>query len=111
MAPDTDISTDGRDRIDELRDPENFEFMESPNGDKIHIVGTGLPTSMLVLGGRQEGRYDEDDEKALCGLVTDFEPVEEIPQDVNGVLDRVCTRCNRQAGYIRNKGKFEEVPL
>jgi len=99
------------DRISELRDPSNFEFMESPKGEKIHIVGTGLPISMLVLGGQSEGRYDDDDQKALCGLVSDFEPVDDLPEDVNRVLDRVCTRCNRQAGYIRNKGKFEEVPL
>jgi hypothetical protein len=101
----------GTDRLDELRDPSNFEFMKSENGEKIHIVGTGLPTSMLVHGGRAEGRYDDDDHKALCGLVSDFEPADEIFEDVNEVLDRVCTRCNRQAGYIRNKGKFKEVPL
>lgn len=97
--------------ISELRDPSNFEFMETPHGSKIHIVGTGLPTSMLVLGGRAEGRYGDEDEKALCGVVADFDPADDVPDDVNGVLDRVCTRCNRQAGYIRNRGKFSEVPL
>jgi len=103
--------TDDRDPIDELRDPENFEFMESASGEKIHIVGTGIPTSMLVRGGRAQGEYDEDDQKALCGLVSDFEATDEVPEDVNGVLERVCTRCNLQANKIRHKGKFKEVPL
>lgn len=97
--------------IDELRDPSNFEFMRTPHGSKIHIVGTGLPESMLVRGGRASGRYSDDAEKALCGVVSEFEPVDVVPDEVNWVLDRVCTRCNRQAHRIRNKGKFEEIPL
>lgn len=99
------------DRISKLRDPSNFEFMRSPSGSKIHIVGTGLAPSLLAMGKKTSGDVPDGAEKALCGLVTTFEDVDEMPEGVNDVLDAVCTRCNRQAGYIRNRGKFEEVPL
>jgi len=99
------------DRIDELRDPSNFEFGTTPQGEKIHIVGTGLPISMLVLGGQEAGEYGDDEQKALCGTVAEFDTDVEVPDGVTDVLDQVCTRCNRQAGYIRNRGKFDEVPL
>lgn len=111
LRADGGTEMDGDEYMRQLRDPENFGFMESRTGNQIHIVGTGLPPSILVMGGQSSGRYDEGDEKALCGLVSEFEPAEEVPDDVQGVLDRVCTKCNRQAGHIRNKGTFEEVPL
>jgi len=106
-------SGDRWERIEQLEDPTNFEFKRTPHGKKIHIVGTGLPTSMLVRGGRASGKYGEGAEKALCGVVSQFMDVEdgEIPGPEEGVATEVCYRCNSQAWRIRNKGKFEEVPL
>lgn len=102
---------DTKTQLEELHDPSNFEFMESPSGDKIHIVGTGLSPSMLVRGGRAQGVYSHDDQKALCGLVTDFTATDKSLNDVNDVINHVCERCAKQSGYIRDKGKFEDIPL
>lgn len=102
---------DAAERASKLADPLNFEFMETPHGSKIHIVGTGLPTSALVLGKRTIDDIPDDAEKALCGVVSEFTPADDIPDDVTGVIDRVCIRCNRHAWRIRDRGKFEEVPL
>jgi len=103
---------DGYKIMEELRNPENFEFARTPNGDKIHIVATGLSTkSMLLRGMQASGEAREVDQKALCGHVCEFETGVEPPEDVNEVLQEVCTLCNRQSGYIRNRGKFAEVPL
>lgn len=97
--------------FDELDDPSNYEFMETPNGEKVHIVGTGLPTSILVRGGRAMGDYGPEDEKAICGTVSAFQSAEDVPTEIDEAMDRICTRCVRQSYRIRGRGKFSEVPL
>lgn len=119
-VPDEDVRTDGggvevgrHERLRELRDPSNYEFGETPYGEKIHIVGTGLPPSMLVLGRQAEGTASEDADKALCGVVSEFENAEDVPGDPGDDLRRFCSRCSRQAAaeQLLDRGKFEEVPL
>lgn len=98
-------------QMDELEDPSNYEFMVTPTGGQIHIVGTGLPTSMLVRGGREEGRYSEDEQKALCGVVSEFSPTDTVPTEFDEVVNQVCTQCRYQSEYIHDKGKFKNIPL
>lgn len=102
----------GTDWLEKRRDPENYEFGTTPHGEKTHIVGTGLPVSILTLGKQAAGDVPDGSDKALCGVVAEFDTSVEPPEDVAEVLDKVCISCNRQAQTkIANSGKFEEVPL
>jgi len=69
------VEVGGHDRIRRLRDPSNYEFQETPHGEKIHVVAVGFPPSMLVRGRQAEGSASEDASKALCGTVSEFEGV------------------------------------
>lgn len=112
-ASNTTAGVGGFDRLQELRDPSNYEFREAPAGDKIHIVATGFPPSMLVRGRQAEGTASDDAEKSLCGVVTEFEEAADVPSDPGDDLRRFCSRCVRQASakQLLDRGKFEDVPL
>jgi len=109
------VEVGGHDRLRDLRDPENYEFQETPHGEKIHIVATGLPPSMLVRGRQADGTASEDADKALCGTVSDYAavPDEELPADEGDDLRRFCSRCIRHAAakQLLDVGKFEDRPL
>jgi hypothetical protein len=111
----TDETDDTHDHLRRLRDPSNYEFKATPHGEKLHIVGVGLPPSILVRGRQAEGSASAGADIALCGTVSEFEdvPDEEIPADPEDDLSRFCLRCSRQASakHLLNRGKFEDRPL
>lgn len=107
-----DDDEDGR-PLQETKDPSNYEFMSTPTGEKVHIVGVGMPPSFLELGRRATRSAPDDANKALCGTVTEFEEADDVPEDPGDDLTKWCLRCTGHAAAkgLHDRGKFEDRPL
>lgn len=73
----------------------DYEWGQTPHGDKYHIVQQTKNTALLI-GGRASGMYGDADRQALCGLVADYDTDVDDP-DYDG---DICLDCRRKAGQL-----------
>lgn len=86
-----------------MTDLEEYGLGESRTGTKTHLVDFDAPPSVLVLGSDE---YDEDTHaRAVCGTISDFDPVDEAPGKSS-----ICYSCVRTAysrGLIDDPSPFD----
>ena len=97
--------------LQQLRDPTNFEFGESSGGDQLHIVATGVSPAVFAELQRKPPAPGTDEQKAICGVLSEFDTSVSPPTTIQGVIESVCSRCISHSHKIQNKGKFSEVTL